>query len=282
MAATTDDIDMPKITLMSGNSQAVIYCHGAHVVSWTVGGVEQLFLSNQTVLKPPKAIRGGIPVCWPQFSDLGPLCQHGFARNASWSPAVSVDGSSALFRLSSKSTDPALLGAWSHPFELELRVTVTDNALVHEFVVRNSGDGAFDFTTALHTYFAVQDVTTATVEGLAGTRYLDSLDGRAEKADADAAVVFQGEVDRIYLGVGRELAVRTGALGRTVALTTSDTFGDAVVWNPWVDKAKKMADFGDDEYRGMVCVEVAQCRPAVTLAPGATWTGVQTLRSSAC
>jgi glucose-6-phosphate 1-epimerase len=280
MTAPAEEIDMPKITLMAGNSQAVIYCHGAHVVSWTVRGVEQLFMSSKAVLKPPKAIRGGIPVCWPQFSDLGSLGQHGFARNAPWTPVVHPEGASAIFRLSSKSTDPALLGAWAYPFELELQVTLSDDTLVQEFTVRNTGDKTFAFTTALHTYFAVPDATEATVDGLTGTRYLDSLDGRAEKVDSDPAVAFLGEVDRIYLGVSRELAVRMGASERVVTLTTSDTLGDAVVWNPWIDKAKKMTDFGDDEYRGMLCVEVAQCRPAVVLAPGAHWVGSQKLRNS--
>ena len=52
---------------------------------------------------------------------------------------------------------------------------------------------------------------------------------------------------------------------------------DAVVWNPWVDKSRAMADFGDEEYHEMLCVETVAARDAVTLAPGAEWVGTQRL-----
>ncbi|OMO79458.1 Aldose 1-/Glucose-6-phosphate 1-epimerase [Corchorus olitorius] len=41
-----------------------------------------------------------------------------------------------------------------------------------------------------------------------------------------------------------------------------------VVWNPWDKKAKAMADFGDDEYKHMLCVEAVAIEKPITLKPG--------------
>ena len=131
--------------------------------------------------------------------------------------------------------------------------------------VTNEGEDAFEFTTALHTYFRVGDCERARVEGLKSTSYLDSLDGRREKTDEMNAVEFHEEVDRIYLDAPAVLKIRDASMpesgyGGTFTIEKSATLPDAVVWNPWVEKSKKMGDFRDDEYREMVCVEVAGTR----------------------
>ena len=42
-----------------------------------------------------------------------------------------------------------------------------------------------------------------------------------------------------------------------------------VVWNPWIAKARQLADFGDDEYTGMICVETTNAADdQITIAPG--------------
>lgn len=184
-----------------------------------------------------------------------------------------------MFKLSSSAVEDSLKGPFTIAFELVLRVTVNDDELTQEFMVTNHGSEVLNFTTALHTYFKVPDASLARVIGLQGSSYLDSIDGRVEKVDESSSVSFPGEVDRIYVGVPRVLQIHDGA-GHQVSVTTNPTFGDAVVWNPWVDKARRMADFGDDEYTGMVCVEVAQCRPPVALAPSSTWTASQVLKAA--
>jgi len=283
---------MPQLTIRGGNSEATVYLHGAHVTSWRVGGEEQLFVSKQAIFAPPKAIRGGIPVCWPQFSDMGPLGQHGFARNTKWrvkaSPAASaaaVDGSRCVLVLSRDDVkDAGALAAWPWPFEVEMRLAVSDDAFTQELVVTNTGSEAFAFTAALHTYFAVGSIAATSVEGLEGLTYLDNLDGRSPKVDGSSAVRFAEEVDRIYLAAPRAWAVVCEGGGgaserRVVGCATSEGLCDAVVWNPWAAKAKSLADFGDDEYERMVCVEAARCRPSegTSLAPGDSWSGKQTL-----
>ena len=69
-----------KLTLPCGDSLRVAL-HGAHVLSWVSQGRERLYLSPHSVMDAHAAIRGGVPVCFPQFNQRGPLPKHGFARN---------------------------------------------------------------------------------------------------------------------------------------------------------------------------------------------------------
>lgn len=184
-----------------------------------------------------------------------------------------------MFRLTFETSEPSVLGGWSNPFLLEMRFTISGDSLIQEFSVVNTGTEEFSFTTALHSYFSVNDISNVRVVGLSGNRYLDSLEARVEETDDDEAVLFGNEVDRIYLNVPRELSIQDGE-SKSILITTSASLGDAVVWNPWVEKSKRMPDFGDSEYQKMVCVEVAQCIPAVNLGAGETWTGMQSLRTA--
>lgn len=252
---------------------ATVYEHGAHVTSWVCGGEERLFMSAKAVWKPPKALRGGVPVCWPQFGDLGPCkAQHGFARNTKWTYVADASSeTAAVFTLAHDPADP-LQQDWPHPFQLRLEVSLQARGeLRHRLTVDNTGPVAFEFTTALHTYFRTPDLPGTEVQGLRGLTYKDSLDGRAEKVDDEPAVTFGQEVDRIYLGV----PPRVEMTGFTVH--QEEGFADAIVWNPWVDKAKRMSDYGDEEYKQHICVESARCQTPVQLEPNSTWVGQQLL-----
>ena len=131
-------------------------------------------------------------------------------------------------------------------------------------------------TSALHTYLRVADVAAARVVGLLGCSYLDNLHGRERREDGAPEVAFDSEVDRIYLATPPTLQLREG--GRTVVIAKAG-FPDAVVWNPWIAKAASMADFGDDEFRSMVCVEPAAIAVPVIIQPGAEWVATQELMS---
>lgn len=268
-----------QINKKNQKSSATVYLHGAHVTSWTSpSGKELLFVSKDAIFKPPKAIRGGIPLCFPQFGDMGPLKQqHGFARNAAFelepSSSSSPDQVTLLLKHDGKSHDD-----FPHPFELRVIVRVADEGrqLVQSLAVKNTGETSFTFTTALHTYFRVSDISQARVEGIKGCKYLDSLDGRKEKQEEEDAVKFQEEVDRIYAAVPSDGAIRivdgdaSSSLspGHSISLETVN-LPDAVIWNPWISKAKGMADFGDDEFRQMLCVEPAVAASgAVEVAAG--------------
>lgn len=232
-----------------------------------------LFMSKNAIYNGQKALRGGVPICFPQFGDLGPVkAQHGFARNLPWTLVDKVESKeSATLRLSLCTAQPE--SEWPFPYLLTTTVTIGPGGLFkQELRVANPGTNPFTFTTALHTYFRVASAE-ATISGLSGKLYLDSLDGRQEKQDTDATVVFPGEVDRIYKDVPRSVTVADSK--RSFHITTSQEFSDAIVWNPHVAKAARMADYGDDEWKEHVCHEVARACQPVILLPGEMWSGVQ-------
>ena len=233
----------------------------------------------QVVFKPPKAIRGGIPLCFPQFSDFGPLGQHGFARNQEWE-IVTERTSSETVTMRLASTE-ATLESWPHRFECTYKVSLEGDELVTDLTVANHNQGAepMTFTTALHTYFKVADASKARVEGLKGTKYLDSLKKREKFDETGDAVTFAEEVDRIYLATPDALQIVDPTGGKTVTLAKTG-LPDAVVWNPWVDKSRATGDLGDEDYKEMVCVEAAAIDTPVVVHAGETWTCRQKLSVS--
>ncbi|KAK9916170.1 hypothetical protein WJX75_009639 [Coccomyxa subellipsoidea] len=277
MAEVTTDQNsgLRKVVLKSPEgTTAEVFVHGAHVTSWkTTTGEEVLFVSKQAVYKPPKAIRGGIPVCFPQFGGFGPLSQHGFARNSEFAVTDSAPESVTL----SLTPNEEQLKLFPHPFALTVQVQVGNDILEQTLTATNTGSEAFELTAALHTYFGISSIDKARVDGLQGVDYLGSLADKRRLTENGAYVRFSGEVDRIYLATPSRLEVVDEARGRAVVVE-KEGFPDAVVWNPWVEKAAGMGDFGDDEYKEMVCLEpaVAGSGP-VTLQPGASWSAKQKL-----
>jgi glucose-6-phosphate 1-epimerase len=269
---------MPKVVLRhASGSSAEVYLHGAHVTSWRdASGLERLFLSSRSIFSAGAAIRGGIPVVFPQFADQGPLPRHGFARTAEWTLASVTDGEAgpaeAVLRLADS---PATLAAWPHAFALELRVRLADTLSV-QLTVKNTGAEPFELTAALHTYLRVADVREVRVEGLEGVRYVDRADHDDPRVEPSPHLRISGEVDRVYLDAPGDVHVR-GPAGGGVSVER-DGFPDAVVWNPGAEKGSALADMGPDEYRRMLCVEAAAVGQPVVLAAGGEWTGSTTLR----
>jgi glucose-6-phosphate 1-epimerase len=275
---------MEKVLLAHPGTGATaeVYLHGAHVTSWrpAPGAEDVLFLSRAARFEPGEAIRGGIPVIFPQFADRGPFVRHGFARTAFWHPLPPelappvADGESAVtLRLDDS---PPTLALWPHPFRAELTVTLAARRLSVALSVENRDRGAVEFTAALHTYLRVDDVSEAAVAGLAGAAYESRTEGVERAVEPEDAVRVAGELDRIYLDAPGPLAVHGAAAGRTV-LVSADDFADVVLWNPGPARARALPDFADGEWRRMLCVEAAAVGRPVRLAPGAAWTGRQTL-----
>ena len=177
---------------------AAIHLHGAHVTSWMpAGGEERLYLSERSAWRAGTAIRGGVPVIFPQFAGRGPLPKHGFARSVAWKYAgMSEDAHGATARFTLE-TSPTTLTLWPHAFAATLSVSIGGPALTMTLSVENRDAEPFAFTAALHTYVAVADITTTAVSGLTGLRYADSAAGGTPAIDHEAAVRFSGEVDRI-------------------------------------------------------------------------------------
>jgi len=244
-------------------ARAVVTLFGAHLVSWkTADGTEQLFCSERSALDGSRAIRGGVPVIFPQFNERGSIIRHGFARMSTWQVADSgeADGKVfAVFALAPADLAPARAAEWPHAFALRLRIELGGQELGMTLEVDNTGAAPFDFSAALHTYHHVADLQAVRIDGV------------------QAAPLAIGEsLDAIYSDVPGTITLRDGA--RTVVSTQTD-FTDAVVWNPGKAASAAMADMEAHEYRHFVCIEPAVIAP-VTLDAGKSWRGYNLLRAS--
>jgi glucose-6-phosphate 1-epimerase len=257
---------------------AEVCLHGAHVTSWVpAGGAEALFVSRAARFEAGTAIRGGVPVIFPQFASQGPLPKHGFARTSPWRLIDGGDGAArAVFALRDDARTRAI---WPHAFLATLTVQLEAEWLTMRLAIENTGDAPFDFTAALHTYLRVADVRRASIAGLRGCTYSDTLRGGALRGEEHDELRIEDEIDRIYLRAPRELQVKDPAGGRggRSFRVRSEGFADVVVWNPGARGAAALSDMEAGEEREMLCVEAAQVGDAVALQPGESWTGVQLL-----
>eukprot|EP01089_Gocevia_fonbrunei_P008959 TRINITY_DN2080_c0_g1_i1.p1 TRINITY_DN2080_c0_g1~~TRINITY_DN2080_c0_g1_i1.p1 ORF type:complete len:298 (-),score=57.62 TRINITY_DN2080_c0_g1_i1:30-923(-) len=278
----------------SSGASAKIYVQGAHVASFkTDKGQEVLYMSSKTQFKKGGAIRGGIPVIFPQFSDAGPLPKHGWVRNVNWT-VVKQESSTVTFELTD---DEESLKIWPHKFRLQIDVTIGHNdkqgAYLHQECRFRSEDITQDaptfFTTALHTYFAVEDVRKIQITGLRKSSdplfYLDNTQGRSKSEEERNELDLSGEIDRIYLNTGDTIIIHD--INRDI-IVEKKGFKDATVWNIWEQKAKNMADLGENEWLKYVCIEPCLFTPPGQLVhqtPNAseeeknkrTWVGSQTI-----
>jgi glucose-6-phosphate 1-epimerase len=264
--------DSPKIRLSAPDgARAEIYLHGGHVTSWiTPDGYERLFLSQRAEFQPGAALRGGVPVCFPQFSGMGPLLKHGFARITPWQylGAETDAAGSAVARFQLRDTQETRR-LWDHGFQLDLAVAVGGPRLDIRLQVTNTDAQPFDFTAALHTYFRVQDIAAVMVEGLGGRPYREfGVDGI--QREAELRIV--GEIDRIYWNVPGPVTLHDT---RQTVRVTAGGFPDAVVWNPGPDKGAALSDLEPEGYRHMLCIEAAVIGQPVRLPPDGVWRGNQ-------
>ncbi|MGH6647684.1 D-hexose-6-phosphate mutarotase [Aquabacterium sp.] len=272
-----DHHGQPALLIRSPDgAQTTVLLHGAHVVSWVpAGGTEQLYLSPTADYSAGKAVRGGIPVIFPQFEKKGPdrsLPRHGFVRNRAWQLESQRQGtahSQATLRLSDSEETRDL---WPHGFELELTVSVSGSQLELELYVRNSGSTVWPFSAALHTYLAVSELARARLHGLQGLTYIDNL-RNAEATEEHPEKSFSGEIDRIYEKASSLLLTE----GKRQLRIQSDNLPDAVVWNPGPDKCAALSDMPAPDWEHMLCVEAARILQPKTLSPGEEWTGRQSL-----
>ncbi|KAG0759468.1 hypothetical protein G6F16_009862 [Rhizopus arrhizus] len=262
-------------------SKAEVSLFGSTITSWVVDGRERLFVSSDKAKRDgSKAIRGGIPICFPIFGtkETINLPQHGFARNTYWEYlGVITDNDEVVVRLglNDKQISPEARNAWPHSFRLTYTVTLTEKSLKAFCDLKNQDKDAFQFNTLLHTYFRVPDATKLQVQGLTSCEYVDKVQGGASDVEKNDKVTISQEVDRVYKDVQDHVILEVG--DGTIINIEKSNLKDTVVWNPWIEKAKGMSDFGDEEYKNMVCVEPGSVADWVKLASGQSWTAGQTL-----
>ena len=268
-------VDVVELRAPDG-ARATVALHGGHVLSWVpVGGAEQFYLSPKSEFGPGEAIRGGVPVIFPQFSRRGPLQRHGFARTKPWQLVLAEQGADDALAVLKLTDDAATRMAWPHAFELELSLRIAGRGLQIELACENTGETEFNFTTALHTYLQVNDVAEASVEGLSGLRYFDSVD-QTEKTQRVDLLLPGGELDRIYYRAIDPLLLREhGISAKRQVAVQQQGFDDVVVWNPGEVRGATVIDLPLDGYKHMLCIEAATIARPVNLAAGESWVGRQ-------
>jgi glucose-6-phosphate 1-epimerase len=265
---------LDRLRLEASEGEAHVFLHGGHVSHFQPKGERPvLWLSSESRFDRTHPIRGGVPVCFPWFGPKpgapeAPM--HGFARILPWDLAgVAREPSGRLEARLELTPQAAARGG----FGLELGLTLTlsvGRSLRLELAVHNAGAVPARFEEALHSYFAVSDVTRVRVLGLEGTSYLDKADAMTRKPGAAGPIAITAETDRVYLDTTASVTIEDPGWDRRVVIAKTGS-ATTVLWNPWVAKARAMPDFGDDEWPRMLCVETANAgEQALTLAPGST------------
>ncbi len=264
-----------------GQAELVVAQQGAHIVSYQINGDQPLIWSNPgAVFKHGKAIRGGMPVCWPWFGNLQRNPQnvqamrnssetakaHGEVRAIDWElMGMGEDGDALIVEFIQPKAEGHLPG-WPHNVGLKLQIRM-DAALNVSLVSFNAGTEDVTLSQALHSYFAVSDVRQVSIEGLGGVTYLDTLQSWDEPREQAGAITFTGETDRIYQDTPELISVVDPLWKRRIQIQSTGS-KSSVVWNPWVEKTKTFSDMEPDGWQNMVCVETANVMTdIVTLKP---------------
>jgi glucose-6-phosphate 1-epimerase len=263
-----------ELALPQGD-RLLVALHGAQVLSWVSGSQERLYLSPQSVMDGQAAIRGGVPVCFPQFNQRGPMAdklpKHGFARNLAWqadAPDLGADHARLTLRLNDNFQTRAW---WPQAFALQLHITLRPGTLRISLNVHNTDTQPLAFSGALHTYLAVPDVTRAQLRGLGGQAEWDAVANT--HASAADTLQFAAEFDRVYAASAQALR-----LNDQLHIQQSASWANTVVWNPAQALCKSLADMPEDGWLHMLCVEAAQVYDPITLPAGGRWTGWQRLQ----
>lgn len=271
---------LPSLHVRNAQAEALIALQGGQLLHYARPGEQPLiWLSERAEFAVDQSVRGGIPVCWPWFGDLArnPAAvrdavphpgapAHGLVRTLGWLlDGIAEDADGTTIALSFPTS--ALSAAWPHSAELTLTFHI-GATLRLQLRTANTGPTPLAFSQALHTYFAISDIGDVEVRGLDGARYIDTLQGWHEFRQ-DGAVRAAGEIDRIYQDVPAQLLLHDAGWQRDIHLRTRNSTS-AIVWNPHVEKARRLSQFAEDAWQRMLCIETANVMAdAVHLEAGA-------------
>lgn len=258
--------DQPIVAQATG-VRITARARGAHLMQWTTEGVDRLWMSPASDLAQAGALRGGVPVLFPQFATFGPLPKHGFARTTLWNqaPTVAEPGRAVLaFELSDTERTRE---QWPHAFRARLVISASAQDLIMGLTVHNDDPGDVSFTGGLHTYLAIRDPE-ASITGLAGSHEWDGV----STEDPSFTHPIGGPLraldtqDRVISGATDPVVLHDRELGQVSV--TARGFTNRVVWNPGPGHDLPDVPPGDEAH--FVCVEPTSVVP-VTLPPGGVW-----------
>ena len=270
---------------LPGGDRALVSLFGAQVLSWvTADGIDRIYLSPTALFDGASSIRGGAPLCFPQFNQraLGqvPLPKHGFARTQAWR-VTAVQAHARWAETALELTDtPQTRAMWPHAFAATCTITLEPDNLKIAFDLLNTDALPFSFTLAIHTYLQVDDLSRVELLGLQGLDYWDGVKHLTEPGvrttQSERALHFSSETDRVYTKVKVPLLMRDGS--GSLRIEQSPSLPDAVVWNPGAALCSALADMPLHGFNHMLCVEAARINTPQVPAPGESWRGWQSLR----
>ena len=266
-------------SLPNGDSVFVAQ-QGAQVLSWQAAGAERLYLSPASACDGNTAIRGGVPVCFPQFNQRGTLPKHGFVRNMPWQLLGSdVHAASHVFELQA---NDATRSIWPVDFRALLTVDLQVHQLKISLRVENLGDKPLTFTGALHTYLAVSAIDQVCLQGQAKQAEWDAVQDTHQTCSGQ--LQFDAEFDRVYdvattpstptTEAQSAQAVPTWILqegAKTLRISQSNAWGQSVVWNPGPEKTAQLKDMPANGFQHMLCVEAARVNTPIEVPAFQSW-----------
>jgi len=265
----------------SSGGTCKVSTYAAHLLSWCPSPFnEQIFLGEMAeVGKPGLAIRGGVPICWPQFGNFENAqdsCKltHGFVRNlhgAKWALLrQSKDSVSLVFR-----SDDETRKIWAKDFEFIYTVSLGFGSVRMEMEVCNNNSSPLEFTGALHSYWRCSSSEACVVEGLKGFKF-DTGIGSSFRGDAVAegssVPIGDKKQTQLYFADAGD-AVTLIEHGRRRLRLTKSNLPDWIVWNNGAENGSNIKDLKDGEYKKYVCVEPGFASRPIRVAPGASWIG---------
>ena len=246
---------MKYIKVKNNSASAIIALQGAHIIEYAPNDEESLlWLSDESDFELGKAIRGGVPICWPWFGmhENKELPQHGFARVSLfehiYTKELDADTTEVLLRLKHSQES---LKLWAYKFKLDMKITISKE-LHMQLTTKNTDTKPFKITQALHSYFTISDINDIRIIGLDEHTYFDALSGDTDIQDGD--ILFDSELDRVYKDVKKDIVLLDE---HKIVDIENQGNSSVVVWNPWIDKCKRMSGMSDDAYKEFVCIESA-------------------------
>lgn len=276
--------ELPVLRINNRHADAAIALQGAQILEYTPHGTNPvIWLSNQVEYRRGQGQRGGIPICWPWFGaiDRNPISvhslahgdqlpAHGLVRTRDWTIRSIRESDEGTEIILSFITDSLLQQQWPYTVELQLKINI-GATLQLELTTHNLGSQPIALTQALHTYFAISAIDKVHLTGFENSHYIDTLDDWRDHKQ-NGAIHFSAETDRIYLDLPREVKLHDSGWNRTIHLRATNSTS-AVVWNPWIEKSKRLSQFSPDAWQEMVCIETANVLDdMIEIAPLATHT----------
>ena len=217
-----------------------------------------LWLSGLNTYQQGKAIRGGIPLCFPWFGAHEREFEypaHGFARNHLWKLIQNKENEIGHHLILELKDSDETRCYFPYAFQLQMYIHCGDQ-LKLELKLQNLDRKDFECSFAWHSYFPA-NTETADVVGLAQESYMDQLDQNILKVQKDQAVLFTEEIDRIYEKTTGKFTLNQGN-GQSIKIKSNTQ--SAVIWNPWIKKSATLNDMDDNAWKEFICIENGQVK----------------------